>query len=555
MAEKPKNRPKPNGDTLAFGLLKRTREAGEKPKIQPVWPMICTLMALMLVGLFFAHGAARWAQFKYILKYDDVKITDMLLHIRWVFPDKVRENFNELGNHYHKLSKEFAQEGDFKQSFYFARHGVLRAPENLEGRLRLAGYWSLLKNEEYLLATLEGGLQYTDERNDITNEYITLYLTSLIELQEDYKVIEYADSVLPQQPEQNYRNQMVAMFTAQAHYLRGNFDRAEDYLVDYRLIEAPEGRLLSAIISWERGEKDQALEKLDAAIRRFPEDQRFYVQASTYCREMGDYDKAIKYATLRGIAEPDQPNSRVEIITALRHMERDEEADRKTEQFIKIFSDDPKAMSQLANSATYFGDTKLVRRIYELALEQGFDMSEFALYFIESCITEKDFQRAIEFAEDLESEQPSWLVEHESVFFSLQSVAYYGAGRPDLGSLYLGKFMNHGDRPEAAKAYSVAQKYQKLGMLKEARKTLQYAYQQLPENQKILSSLVELDLDMGNSQQLPQHLRKLLTMRRPSTRLLERSYEDLGSDRFIFAENREDLLLELEGMLNRSSRG
>ena len=517
--------------------------------------MICTVMAFLFVGLFFAHGVARWAQFKYMLKYDDVKFTDMLLHIRWVFPDKARENFKKLGNHYHELSKEYAEEGDFKQSFYFARHGVLRAPENLEGRLRLAGFWSILKNEEYLLATLEGGLQFTDEINDTTNGYIKLYLTSLIELQDDFKVIEYADSVLPEQPVLNLRNQMIAMFTSQAHYLRGNFDRAEDYLVDYKLIETPEGRLLSAIISWERGEKKQAMDKLDAAIRRYPEDQRFYIQASSYCRELEDYENAIKYATLRGMAEPDQPNSRVEIITALRNMDREDEAKRKTEQFFKIFSEDPKALAMLANSGTYFGDTKLVRRIYELALEQGFDMGEFALYFIESCITEKDYQRAIQFSEDLENEQPAWLEDQLGVFYSLQSVAYYGAGRPDLGSLYLGKFMNHGDKPEAAKAFSVAQKYKNLGMLKQARKTLYYAYEQLPDNQKILSALVELDLDLGNSQQLPQHLRKLLTMRRPPTKLLERSYEDLGSDRFIFAKNREDLLLELEGMLNRSSRG
>ncbi|MEM9227736.1 MAG: hypothetical protein AAGA45_07185, partial [Verrucomicrobiota bacterium] len=59
----------------------------------------------------------------------------------------------------------------------------------------------------------------------------------------------------------------------------------------------------------------------------------------------------------------------------------------------------------------------------------------------------------------------------------------------------------------------------------------------------------ELEIDMGNSAQLGDYLKTLLQMRRPSPELLEKAYRSLGSDRFIFTQNREDLLNELDVIL------
>ena len=65
----------------------------------------------------------------------------------------------------------------------------------------------------------------------------------------DEQIQEIATNHLPEVPELTERNRIIAFGAAQANYLRGNYDRADDYLIDYRLNESLEGLLLSAQIA------------------------------------------------------------------------------------------------------------------------------------------------------------------------------------------------------------------------------------------------------------------------------------------------------------------
>jgi Tfp pilus assembly protein PilF len=57
---------------------------------------------------------------------------------------------------------------------------------------------------------------------------------------------------------------------ANANYLRGNYDRADDYLIDYGLVDSLEGLLLSSQISWDRGNQIAAISKMESSLQRFP---------------------------------------------------------------------------------------------------------------------------------------------------------------------------------------------------------------------------------------------------------------------------------------------
>ena len=65
------------------------------------------------------------------------------------------------------------------------------------------------------------------------------------------------------------RNQPYASFAANANYLRGNYDLADDYIINYKPLESLEGVLLSAQISWDRGSKIAAMTKMEYSIEKF----------------------------------------------------------------------------------------------------------------------------------------------------------------------------------------------------------------------------------------------------------------------------------------------
>jgi len=131
-------------------------------------------------------------------------------------------------------------------------------------------------------------------------------------------------------------------------------------------------------------------------------------------------------------------------------------------------------------------------------------------------------------------------------------VASYGINRPDLGEIYLQDFLNEADnQPQTYLA--VARRFSNIDRPQQARKVLNTAYEKLPINQKILSELIRVELKLGNTDNLNRLITRLLQMRRPQMDLLLEAYRKIGSDRFIFATDREALLLQLSAILRENS--
>lgn len=131
-------------------------------------------------------------------------------------------------------------------------------------------------------------------------------------------------------------------------------------------------------------------------------------------------------------------------------------------------------------------------------------------------------------------------------------MASYGINRPDLGEIYLQDFLNEADnQPQTYLA--VARRFSNIDRPQQARKVLNTAYEKLPINQKILSELIRVELKLGNTDNLNRLITRLLQMRRPQMDLLLEAYRKIGSDRFIFATDREALLLQLSAILRENS--
>lgn len=508
--------------------------------------LLLTLVLLALVG-WLGLGLALYGHFKYNRDFDEVSYVKMLT----LLPFGLEEHRKEMGDYQVAKGLEEIRAGNYRDALRLLRLGVIRSPGNLEGRQVLAQFYeSALKRPDIAADQMLKGLELGGIDDP---EYLKLTLRILLRYQMDEDIQSLADQYLPTEPELTIRNKTLAFGAANANYLRGNYDRADDYLMSYSLTDTLEGLLLSSQISWDRGEQIAAIAKMESSLRRFSSSEALLMQLSRYHRERGELDEARRYAILRNVSDPLSAAPRLELLYIYNNTGDHEREQRETQRMLRQFRQDEPALQSIANFAADTGNIELARRTYEEALENKFSIDAFALLLIEAHLVETDYAGALDFAEELLKERPDWLTKRWAIFNSLRAVASYGINRPDLGEIYLQDFINEAAIPP--KTYlAVARRFSDIGRHQQARKVLMDAYQKAPLNQRILSDLIRSELELGNTENLNRLLTRLLQMRRPEVELLMEAYSKLGSDRFIFTPDRESLLLELGAILREKSQ-
>lgn len=538
----PFNREKP----VLFGFATQRKGPDGRILIRFRWLRIVSVLVVAAIAGWFTVAGGLYLHFKYRKDFDAVSFVDMMF-----LPLKMDEHREKMGNYHVEQGLEYIKEGNFRDGLRLLRLGVARARGNLEGRAIVAEIFevALRRPDKATQMMLEGfrygGLEDLD--------YVKKTLRMLLRYQMDEDIQELADKNLPDQPELTDLNRVLAFGAAQANYLRGNFDRADDYLIDYNMIESLEGLLLSAQISWERGNQVAAITKMEQSLNKFPSSEPLLMQLSRYHREMGDIDQARRYAILRNVSDPLSAAPRLELLYIYNKSGDTEREQRETQRMLKQFRTDEKALQALANFAADTGNIELARRTYEEALENEFAIDAFALLLIEAHLVDTDYNGALSFAEELLKEKPEWLSKRWAIFQSLRAVASYGVNRPDLGEIYLQAFIE--DKTSQPSSHlAVARRFNNIDRSQQARKILLEAYQMAPSNQKILSELIRVELKLGNTENLNRLLTRFIQMRRPEMDLLVEAYRKLGSDRFIFTPERESLLLELSAILRENAQ-
>ena len=535
------------GKPILLGFVIQRKGVNGHTEISVRWArLLGSFLLLMIVGWFCMAGAL-FLHFKYNKEFDEVSYAKMLT----LLPFGLNEHRVTLGNYHIEKGLEEVKEGNYRDALRLLRLGVARAPANLEGRRVLAEFYEIaLKRHDIAADQLLKGLEQSG-LEDL--DYLKQTLRVLLRYQMDEEIQNLADKYLPEAPDLTNINRTLAFGAANANYLRGNYDRADDYLITYQLLESLEGVLLSAQISWDRGNQIAAITKLKESIRRFPNSEPLLMQLSSYHRELGQIDEARRVAILRNVSDPLSPAPRLELLYIYNKSGDIEREQRETLRMLQQFRDDEAAFQALANFAADTGNIDLARRTYEEALENEFNIDAFALLLIEAHLVDKDYEGALDFSEELLKERPDWLTQRWAIFNSLRAVASYGINRPDLGEIYLQDFLDEAqNQPQTYLA--VARRFSSVGRYQQSRKVLMLAYQKAPTNQKILSELIRTELTLGSTENLNRLLSRLLQMRRPQMDLLFEAYRKLGSDRFIFTPDRESLLLQLSALLRENSR-
>lgn len=532
---------------ILLGFVVQKKGLDGRLEISVRWGRLLGAFVLLAVLGWFSMAGALYFHFKYNKEFDEVSYTKMLT----LLPFGLDAHRVEMGNYHIEKGLGEIKEGNYRDALRLLRLGVARAPTNLEGRRVLAEFYEIalkrydIAADQLLKGLEQGGIESID--------YLKQTLRVLLRYQMDEEIQNIADKYLPVEPELTDINRTLAFGAANANYLRGNYDRADDYLITYQLLESLEGVLLSAQISWDRGNQVAAITKMEQSIRRFPNSEPLLMQLSRYHRELGQINEARRYAILRNVSDPLSAAPRLELLYIYNKSGDSEREQRETQRMLQQFRDDETALQALANFAADTGNIDLARRTYEEALENEFSIDAFALLLIESHLVSKDYEGTLDFSEELLKERPDWLTQRWAIFNSLRAVASYGVNRPDLGEIYLQDFLNEpNNQPQTYLA--VARRFTNIDRYQQTRKVLVMAYQKAPTNQKILSELIRAELSLGNTENLNRLLSRLLQMRRPQMDLLVEAYRKLGSDRFIFTPDRESLLLQLSAILRESSQ-
>ncbi len=530
---------------ILLGFVVQHKDLDGQTKISVRWGRLIGTFAILAVFGWFALAGALYLHFKYNREFDQASYVKMLT----LLPFGLDAHRVEMGNFHIERGLAEMKEGNYRDALRLLRLGVARAPANLQGRLALAEFYEIaLKRHDVatnlLLEGIElGGIEDID--------YLKQTLRVLLHYQMDEKVQNLADKYLPDEPELTDINRMLAFSAANANYLRGNYDLADNYTINYNLLESLEGVLLSAQISWERGNKIAAITMMENSIKKFPNSEPLLLLLSRCHRELGEIDKARRYAMLRNLSNPLSAATRVELLYIYNQTKDFESEQRESERVLQQFRNDGPALQTLANFAADTGNIDLARRTYEEALENEYEINPFALLLVEAHLVDQDYQGAIDFSEELIKERPDWLSRRWALFSSLRAVASYGMNRPDLGEIYLQEFVDA--KNNNSQTYiAVARRFTKIERYEQARIVLTDAYEKAPTNQKVLSELIRAELSVGNTENLNRLLSRLLQMRRPDKDLLVEAYTQLGSDRFIFTPNRQTLLLQLSAVVREA---
>ncbi|WP_052361120.1 tetratricopeptide repeat protein [Geminisphaera colitermitum] len=527
----------------------RLTRSGGALHLRIMWKnLLITLGVLLVLGWLSLAGAA-YLFIKYKRDFADIRYTQVL----FLFVPSVYADYQVArGNYMIEQAKKLISEGDYGAAIGNLRVGVSKAPANREGRLLLAQFQLLTRRPDNAQATLLAGIN-PNHVTDADTDYLKTVFTFLFQQQQDDAVIALTDQLLKGNKDATPTNRLIALAKATAAYYRGNYDLAEDVLETYNLNHMRDGVLLNARIAWERGQRELALATLRELSQQAPTDEEIYGQLVTYLRDAGLESELRQTSILRQLAYPDRPRPRIDLLYVYDKEKNNAQVQSTIDEIFRDFPKNSETLLALADFAANTGRPDLARRVFDHCKANNLNWEGAALMTVEAYVVAKDYRRALDTAQQLLTEHPDWgtPTRYASVFNGLRAIANYGLGDAVPAHGFLKNFLEQSN-VRAENLVAVSNRLQSVGAKTEARDVLAHATKSDPLNQPALSSLIKLDIELGQTSDLAANMRKLLTMRKPSQALLRSAFDTLGSDRFLFAPDQAIVLDEIARYLTRN---
>ena len=162
-----------------------------------------------------------------------------------------------------------------------------------------------------------------------------------------------------------------------------------------------------------------------------------------------------------------------------------------------------------------------------------------------------NYRQALNLAENWDENPREWERGHALPLQAQLAAAYFGVGNRGEGELAINELLGQGFlRPDH---YStLADRLVEMGEKAQARRVLAHVRTNYPRYQEALSRLIELDIEMHYRNDILSNIQRYLSMRQPSSRLLEKAYGFIGSDLFLYQSDREEVLHSLKDVMGET---
>ena len=316
-----------------------------------------------------------------------------------------------------------------------------------------------------------------------------------------------------------------------------------EILTETNIKNTLDGLILGTQLYVRSGRPEAAIEVLKSAIAGVSSDNAgpLKSQLVRILKEQKQYERAREVALDMVINQPMEWRNRIQLIDVLSISGLTERRDREIAALISEHRNSEQAMSALAQLTADYGNVRAAKRLYEVALENGYSLSIFSLTLAESMVQNGDYRDAIDLCNDLVREDPAWIFAAEGGFNAIRSLAYFGSGDAELGNLYLKNFLN-ARQSSANQLLQAGLMFSEMGLGEQALRILREAYRRDSRNEQVLIQLVDVEMQEGAFIALDEHLRALFELRRPDYARIQAIHDRLRSDQFLFTEGREQLL-------------
>jgi hypothetical protein len=562
--------------TMLLGMV-NVEVVGYKERVySPAWRRIALLMPVFAAAFWILTAEAYYFNQKYMSGISTTRRADMYLY----FPDsfvnyvgnlfrkpeaiRLRERAKILaqkdgfgrtahlqrkGEFYVSIAKAALERQDYAEFAKYIGTGASLSPANLEAQRLCADLFFAFGRPLDAYQLLEESLDFAKK----DREHFRIYLYRCFMLDQDRRIIACAKKFLADPDLDPEIRGDLQIASAQAYFLRGNFPESAAVIREHKLDQTAEGYLLSCQVLWESGDRDGALEQLNAALRSYPGASRLLEMKTRWLKDMGNFAAARDSLELLRISDPGKPGPLVQSLYLMPGDAFREKRAATIEQVIREFGKQEQAMMELCRYGNDISDPALTARLVRLAGERNFtNRIRFTLMHVECLINSGRARESILLVDELykRAEREQWTQETRIAFEALRTIAYFTDGQTEIGSINLQKLMQNRNIPpqlliSTSRKLIAAQRYD------EANFVLIQTHLLNESNQAVLTQIVRLKLEHERiADDLEVYLRRLMNTRRPPKDLLETALRRLSSDRYLFSTNRTGLLKDIEALLN-----
>jgi tetratricopeptide (TPR) repeat protein len=536
---------------ILLGMFQVENLGEQGARYTPVWSRIWKILVGAMVLGYLSLVSLFYFREKYMRDIQGTEWSTAFLY--FLSDDAKAGHISMKGDTYVEIAKAALRREDYSEFAKYIGVGAGLNRRNLEGQRLCADLYFAFGRTEDAYRILEESLVHAKQ----DRPHFRNFLRRCFMLDQDALILRTAERYMDD-PEIDPGVQAdLRVAFAQANFLRGNFEQATDFIRSNRLDLTLEGYTLLCQISWEKGDREVAVTRLADAARTFPNADHLRAMLARWHKEQGNLTAARDALNLLAVRDPSAHTPRIQVLYLMPGEENKARREEAVGRLLKDFPTNETALLELAQFGNDTSDAALTERLLALATAGKFpSRPKFLLTHVECLVNAGRNRDAITIVDDLftRSAKEQWFAEMKVTFESLRTIAYYADGQPDIGAINLKKVMDARNTPPQL-LVAIGRKLVQTGRHKEANDTLVAAHLRHENNQALLLQLVKMKIDNEEmADDLELYLRRLMATRRPPSDVLERAYNRIASDRFLYSEGRSSLLRDITESLKSAAR-